>query len=232
MLHLGLSQGLISEDPDELTPAVAQQIAALGVTRITTHFDVPAGSLAGSRGREIAAMLADAGIRVAQCAGVSPNLVSPDRVVRDRSIAELAELMRDAQALGAQMVLSGCGSFHPTFPYGSTRENHLPETRARLAESIRELALRAEDAGMPAALECHVLTTLDTPEHVREIFDAVDSPFATVNFDPVNFVGSLDAVYDSGAVALHAAATIGPHLAPSMHIKDIYVEADLVLKIS
>ena len=71
------------------------------------------------------------------------------------------------------------------------------------------------------ALECHLLTTLDTPEHVREIFDAVDSPFACANYDPVNFVSSLDAVYDSGAVAEHVAATIGPRLAPSCHIKDL-----------
>ena len=232
MLHLGLAQGLVPEDPDQLTPALAQQIAALGVTRITTHFDIPPGSLAGSRGREIAALLADAGISVAQCAGLSPNLISPDAAVRAASIADLAELMRSAQALGAQMVLSGCGSFHPTFPYGPARENHAPETRLRLTESIRQLARHAEDAGVPMALECHLLTTLDTPEHVREIFDAVDSPFACANFDPVNFVSSLDAVWASGQVAEHAARTIGPRLAPSIHIKDLVVEADLVLKIA
>jgi sugar phosphate isomerase/epimerase len=232
MLHLGLAQGLIPTDPDQLTPALARQIAALGVTRVTTHFDVPPGSLAGSRGREIAEMLAEAGIRVAQCAGLSPNLVSPDAQVRAASIAALAELMRSAQSLGAQMVLGGCGSLHPTFNYGPARENHLPETRERLIASVRELARHAEDAGMPIALECHLLTTLDTAEHVREIFDAVDSAFAYANFDPVNFVGSLEAVYDSGAVAEHVAKTIGPRLAPSAHIKDIVVEPDLVLKIA
>jgi sugar phosphate isomerase/epimerase len=232
MLHLGLAQGLVPPDPDELTPALARELAALGVTRVTTHFEVPPGSLAGSRGREIAAILADEGIRVAQCAGLSPRLVDPDPAKRAASIVELSELMRSAQALGAQMVLGGCGSHHPTFPYGPARENHTPEARARLVESLRELARHAEDAGVPVALECHLLTTLDTPEHVREIFDEVDSPFAMANFDPVNFVGSLEAVYASGAVAEHAAATIGPRLAPSVHIKDLYVEPDLVLKIA
>jgi sugar phosphate isomerase/epimerase len=81
-------------------------------------------------------------------------------------------------------------------------------------------------------MECHLLTTLDTAEHVREIFDAVDSPFAYANFDPVNFVSSLDAVWASGAVAEHVAKTIGPRLAPSVHIKDLVVEPDLVLKIA
>ena len=85
---------------------------------------------------------------------------------------------------------------------------------------------------MVMALECHLLTTLDTPGHVREIFDQVDSPWLRVNYDPVNFIGSLDAVYDSGAVARNAIDTIGPHLAPSAHLKDIVVEDDLVLKIA
>ena len=232
MLHLGLAQGLVPTDPARLTPALAGQIAALGVTRVTTHFDVPPGSLAGSQGREIAAILGEAGIRVAQYAGLAPNLVSPDAAVRARSIAALAELMRSAQSLGAQMVLGGCGSLHPTFNYGPARENHLPETRERLIASIRELARHAEDAGMPIAFECHVLTTLDTAEHVREILDAVDSAFAYANFDPVNFVGSLAAAYDSGAVAQHVAKTIGPRLAPSAHVKDIVIEPDLVLKIA
>jgi sugar phosphate isomerase/epimerase len=232
MLQLGLAQGLVPTDPDQLTPEVARQIAALGVTRITTHFEVPPARLAGPRGRELAAMLADEGIRIAQYAGLSPNLVSPDAGVRAASIVALAELMGAARAVGAQMILGGCGSLHPTFSYGPARENHAPETRERLVGSVRELARHAEAAGMPVALECHLLTTLDTPEHVREIFDAVDSPFAFANFDPVNFVGSLDAVYDSGAVAEHAAATIGPRLAPSAHVKDIVVEPDLVLKIA
>jgi sugar phosphate isomerase/epimerase len=232
MLQLGLAQGLVPEDPDQLTPAVAQQIAALGVTRITTHFDVPPGSLAGSRGREIAALLADAGIRIAQCAGLRPNLVSPDPAVRAASVSDFVELMRSARSLGAQMVLGGCGSHHPTFNYGPARENHTPEARQRLTECLRELARHGEEAGVPIAMECHLLTTLDTPEHVREIFDAVDSPFAYANLDPVNFVGSLDAVWASGEVAEHAARTIGPRLAPSIHIKDLVVEPDLVLKIA
>ena len=144
----------------------------------------------------------------------------------------LTELMRSARALGAGMILSGCGSHHPTFSYGPARENHTAAARARLVESLRELARRAEHAGMPAALEVHVLTTLDTPEHVREIFDEVGSPWVRANYDPVNFLGSLEAVYDSGRVARHAAVTIGPWLAASCHIKDVVVEADLVLKIA
>lgn len=231
-LRLGLAQGLVPENPDDLTPELAREIAALGVTRIVTHFEVPPGELAGARGTELAALLRESGLGVAQCAGVTPNLVSPDRAVRMEGVAMLAELMQSARALGAQMVLSGCGSHHQTFSYGPSPENHTPEARGRLVESLRELARHACELGMPAAMEVHVLTTLDTPEHVREILDEVDSPWVGANYDPVNFLGSLDAVYDSGARARHAAETIGPRLAASAHIKDVVVEPALVLKIA
>ncbi len=231
-LHLGLAQGLVPTDPDALTPALAREIASLGVQRIVTHFEGPPGALAGSPGEEIAALLADAGLGIAQSGGLSPNLVSPDPAVRAASIADLTELMRSARSLGSRMVLGGCGSHHPTFNYGPDPENHKPATRARLVESLREVALRCEDVGVPMALEVHLLTTLDTPEHVREIFDAVDSPWVAANYDPVNFLGSLPAVFASGDAARHAAETIGPRLAASCHIKDVVVEPDLVLKIA
>lgn len=231
-LRLGLAQGHVPTDPDALTPEVARRIAALGVRRITTHFEVPPGSLAGHRGEAIATTLADSGIRIAQCAGVRPDLVTTDPLRREAAVAALAELMTSARSLNAEMIVFGCGSLHPTFPYGSARENHLPETRERLVSSLRAVARRAEEAGMPAAVECHVLTTLDTPEHVREIVDAVDSEWLMVNFDPVNFLGSAEHVYDSGARTRHAAAVLAPRFAPSAHIKDAIIQPDLVVNIA
>jgi L-ribulose-5-phosphate 3-epimerase len=231
-LHLGLAQGLVPTRPADLTPVRAGELAALGITRVVTHFEVAPGALAGAEGRELGAVLRDAGIEVAQYGGLGPNLVSPDRAIRAESIAALAELMRSGRALGAHMIISGCGSHHPTFSYGPSPKNHTPEARQRLVASLRDLARHAEDIGIPAALEVHLLTTLDSPEHVREILDEVDSPWVKANFDPVNFLGSLAAVYHSGAVALHAAETIGPRLAAAAHIKDVVVEPELVLKIA
>jgi sugar phosphate isomerase/epimerase len=81
------------------------------------------------------------------------------------------------------------------------------------------------------ALECHVLTTLDTPERVREIVDAVASPLVRVNLDPVNFVGDLPTLYDSDALVERIFAELG-HLAVSGHVKDVYPEDRLVLHLS
>jgi len=231
-MHLGLGQGHVPEDPAELTPERARRIAELGVTRLLTHFEGAHDALAGARGEELGAMLREHGLRIAQYGGIGPQLVVPDPQVRRESLDAIAARMRSARAVGAEAVLFGCGSHHPTFSYGAAPENWTPATRGRLAESLRELALRAEAEGVPATLEVHVLTTLDTPEHVRELLDAVDSPWVRANYDPVNFLGSLRDVYASGEVAERAAATLGPRLAPSAHVKDVVVEPDLVMRIA
>ncbi len=231
-LHLGLGQGLLPEDPDALTPEIARAIAAQGVTRLMTHFEGAPERMAGAEGVALKAILDDAGLKISQYGGEGPNLVVPDDRVRADSVALLAARMTSARTMGAEAIVFGVGSHHPTFAYGPAPENHTPETRARLIACLREIARHAEHTGVLAMVEVHLLTTLDTPEHVREILDEVDSPWVCANYDPVNFLGSLDAVFNSGREAEHAAATIGPRFGPAGHIKDVHVEPDLVLKIA
>jgi hypothetical protein len=40
---------------------------------------------------------------------------------------------------------------------------------------------------------------LDTPEHIREVVDAVDSPWIRANFDPVNLLGGFSSMWNNGA---------------------------------
>jgi sugar phosphate isomerase/epimerase len=231
-MRLGLAQGPLPADPDHLTPAVAASIRALGVTALVTHFQAPPAELRGPRGRRLAAILRDAGLGIVQYAGARPNLVTADTARRRRSIGELSEFLLTAAVLGAPMVVTGCGSHHPCHPYGPARENHSQQSRDLLVASLAELATRAGDAGTTLAVEAHCLTTLDTPENVRLMLDAVDSPWVTVNFDPVNLLASVPAVYGSGDAARHAAEVLQPRLAPAAHIKDVVLQADLVLHIS
>jgi sugar phosphate isomerase/epimerase len=230
-MRLGLAQGLIPLEPDELTAAVAAEIAALGVSVITTHFEVPPEYLRGPQGMRLKSVLADAGLGIAQYAGHRPHLVAPDDRRRD-SIAALTEYLRTAAFLGAEMVLTGCGSLHPEHAYGPARENHSQRSRDLLTHSLADLAARAQDSGIMLAVEAHCLTTLDTPESVRQILDHVGSAWVKVNFDPVNFLSSIPAVYESAAAVRHAAEVLAPRLAHTAHIKDVLIEADLVLHIA
>jgi len=231
-MRLGLAQGPLPADPGELTAALAASIRALGVSALVTHFEVAPAEMRGARARRLAAILRDAGLDIVQYAGLRPNLVTADSAHRRRSIGEVSEFLLAAAAVGAGMVVTGCGSHHPHHPYGPARANHSQQSRDLLVASLTELAARAAGAGTVLALEAHCLTTLDTPENVRLILDAVDSPWVRVNFDPVNFLASIPAAYNSGDAARHAAEVLQPRLAPTAHIKDVTIQAGLVLHIA
>jgi sugar phosphate isomerase/epimerase len=231
-MRLGLAGDLIPRDPAALTPEVARSLAALGIRVLVTHFQAPPEALAGDLGRRVRAVLAEAGLSIVQATGYNPNLVHPDPLVRERDLARLHAAFAAARTLGAEMVISGCGSLHPTFFYGPAAANHRPETRDRLIESLRRAALLAEDTGVPLALECHVLTTLDTPAHILSILEAVGSPWVRANVDPVNLIGDLPALYDNATAIRQAAALLLPHYVPCAHIKDIAAQPELVLHLA
>ena len=53
--------------------------------------------------------------------------------------------VRHRARLGAEMIISGCGSRHPTDFYGPHPDNHTPATRERLIGSLRRSSLRRGD---------------------------------------------------------------------------------------
>lgn len=232
-MQLGLAGGLIPRDPASLTPAVARRIAALGVQAVVAHFQPPPEALLGETAQRVRAVLEDAGLSLSQVTGYNPNLVHPADHVRESGLERLRLAIAAAADLGAEMVITGCGSLHPTAFYGPAAGNHRTETRARLVESLRRAADWARDAGVVVAMECHVLTTLDTPAHIREVLDAVDSPWIVANFDPVNLIGDLPTLYSNGAAIRRMWDTGGTRWTRrSMHVKDIAPQPELVLHLA
>jgi sugar phosphate isomerase/epimerase len=231
-MRLGIAQGPLPTDPRLITRQLAQSMAALGIEAVTTHFGIPNDNQPHEILRRVRETLGTEGIAVVQAAGYNPNLVASSASVRSAELRRLEAGFRTAGALGAEMLLTGCGSLHPDFFYGPALANHLPETRERLIASLRESARFAEECGIPLALECHVLTCLDTPEHVVEVLTAVDSPWVRVNFDPVNFIGDLDSAFHTGSLIRHAMDVLMPFLAGSAHVKDVVVEPALILHIA
>jgi sugar phosphate isomerase/epimerase len=228
-LRLGAA-GLTPRDPADLTPDRARGLIDLGVRRLCTHF--PLGTMTVDDATRVREILDDAGLSIAQAAGFRTNLVLPDDQARRSGIGELDDVLGVARALGADMFITGCGSLNPAGFYAPHPDNHLPQTRHRLIDSLRQAAPIAADHEMILALECHQLTTLDTPEHIRDILDEVDSPWIKANFDPVNLLDALPAVYNSGTAMRHMHQTIGHHYTNTAHLKDVTVNLTLPLHLS
>jgi sugar phosphate isomerase/epimerase len=231
-LRLGVSGGPVPRDPVKVTDALAADLASLGVTVLTTHFQPTPDAVAGEPARRVRQVLAAHGMSVIQATGYNPQLTHSDNEVRRGELERLKCAFDAARDLGAEMIISGCGSRHPTAFYGPHPDNHSPETRQRLIDSLRLVAPWAEASGVVLALECHVTTALDTPEHIREVIDDVDSPWVRANFDPVNLLGDFKRVWANGQAMRDMWRTLGQRYIKSAHIKDVVAEPELVVHIS
>jgi L-ribulose-5-phosphate 3-epimerase len=176
-------------------------------------------------------MLAAYGVRVVQTWGWSPTLVHPDETTRVEEVNRLAAALRLAADFGADGVTLGCGSLNPLGGYWPHPANFSDTARLQLIRSLRDVAPIASNLGVTVALEGHVLTTLNTPERVRDILEAVDSPAVGVNLDPVNFVADLPTLYTSSSLVERVFEALGP-FAIAGHVKDVYAENRLVVHLS
>lgn len=159
-----------------------------------------------------------------------PSFVHPDATVRREGVDAMRRCVDAALTLGAGNLYVRPGSVSEMGPWAPHPENHRRETRARLVECLRELAPHAEAAGIPLAIEAHVVSPLDTPEVVREVIDAVGSPNLKFNADPVNLIRSIDLAYDNTAFLNSLFDLLGDEMVIA-HAKDMTVLDRLVMHI-
>jgi sugar phosphate isomerase/epimerase len=227
-IELGIATPAVPREPAALDDRFAKWASDLGVTVLGTHLG-PTPDDVLPHAAEVRERLAGWGLRIVQATGYNPRLIGEDASQRQVDLERLTRSFEVARALGSPMVLTGCGSYHPTHGYGPHPRNHSPEARARIVEFLRLVAPRAEDQGIILTLECHMITALDTPVHIREIVDGVGSPAVKVNFDPVNLLDSIDAVYESGARMAAMVDVLGPRYHWTAHAKDVVIEPRLAL---
>jgi sugar phosphate isomerase/epimerase len=230
-LRLGVAGGPLPRLPSDFDAALARQLSDLGVRVLTTHFQ-PSPEAVAVEAARVRAVLAEHGLSIVQATGYNPQLTHPDNAVLSSELDRLRAAFETAKLLGAEMIISGCGSRHASAFYGPHPDNHAPATRERLIDSLRRVVPWAEEAGVILALECHVTTALDTPEHIREVILAVDSPWVRANFDPVNLLGDFARVWDNAAMMRHMWRTLGACYTKSAHIKDVRADPELVVHIS
>jgi sugar phosphate isomerase/epimerase len=221
--------GLLPSQPGAITPRHAAALRDLGFSGASVTVGDPGDVRPDDlvRAREV---LAAAGIRVAQANAGYPALVHPDAAQRARGVRLVQEACRAARLLDAVFLLVRSGSVNPGGNYFPHRENHTPATVDRLIESLRRVSTAAEAEGVTLGLECHVITTLESPEVVRQIIAAVGSPALRYNADPVNFVSSFRDAYDSTTLLHRVFRELGD-VTVSAHVKDVALGNRLIVHI-
>ena len=222
--------GLLPSDLHKIDGGAVERVASLGFSGTSVLLDEP-GTYAEADLRRVRDTLRAGGVAATQANGKYASLVATEPEVRTDGIAGLAAHIRAGVTLGADTVYVRPGGRNPGKPWWPHPDHHTDAARDLLVTSLREVARIAEAEGVQLALEGHVLSVIDTPEHFGEIVRAVDSPALWVNLDPVNFIGSVWDAWRPQAVYDRLLQQIGDRIVCA-HWKDYTIEDRLVLHIT
>ncbi len=214
------------------TPAHTQAVRDLGFTGFGFHLDGDmAFDVTPEDCRRCRQFMVDEDLDLAQFAILYKEcLFAPDAEERALVTRKINRGTEIAGALGAQAFLLRPGSRSPAGSWSPHRDNHLPESRDLLVETLQPIAAKAETEGVILALETHVVSIMDPPEVCRDIVAAVGSDHLRLIMDAVNHFSSIQAVYHSTEFLNYIFDTMGP-LAPVAHLKDVKVSPGLVVHI-
>lgn len=234
-VQFGVANGTVPADPADLTDELLVEWQSQGVSALATSFASAAAAMSVPARRTLRSRLAAAGIRIVQFAGVNANLSHPDPVVRRQALERVRQIAPVAADLGAERVISGCGTVSDEWRrhfYAPHPANHSRAIEEWLTEGLSQVGSIVADSGLGWSVECHQLTTMRSPEVIRRVLDAVDSPSVLANFDPVNLLDSANSVYRNAELVPEMLTSIGPRLADTVHIKDVSIGVDLVCHIA
>jgi sugar phosphate isomerase/epimerase len=188
--------GLLPSDWRAIDAAACRTAQAAGFSGVSIVIDRPLEAQPDEIARVKAALDAT-GLRCAQANGFYERLIDADPARRALGIRGHQALTRIGRAFDAHCVYVRPGSRNPRGHWWHHKDNHTQEAFDTLVDSCKQIARTAEQEGMTLAIEGHVSSTLDTPQRVRDLLDAVGSPALKFSMDPVNFTGTVADVHDT-----------------------------------
>ena len=222
-MMLGLANGDVPTTLAGYTEDLAASWAEMGIRCLAVNFRQPHADVEVGA-NTVRSRLAEHGVYVAQFAGVNANFVHHEAAIRREGRESVRQAIGAAVQIGATMISSGCGTnsddYRSNF-YAPHPLNYSVDAQGRLVDELRAIAPMIEAAGLLYTIECHQLSTMRSPEIIRAVMDAVDSPAIVANFDPVNLLDSAVAVLENASRMKHMIDTVGPRYGPSCHVKDV-----------
>ena len=221
--------GLLPRDPRSVTAADAQHARELGFTGSSVQLGEP-DTYSMDEFRRLGDLLPAEGIVVAQANGTYPSLISLDSAVREAGIEGMKRHMQATHALRAETLYIRPGGLNPVGPWYPHPDHHQDAAFERAVESIAAVAEIAEAEGISLVVEGHVLSVLDRPERIAELFRRIPTQALGFNLDPVNFMGSIWDAWDPDPVYARLLEASRGRIRAA-HWKDYTLEDRLVLHI-
>lgn len=116
------------------------------------------------------------------------NLAHPDPHERQAIHARFRGLMRLCAGIGAPMLCSEAGTYHPRDEWEWDPANGTEQAFAMFVQIMRPLVAAAADCGITIGLEPYVMTIINTPERAARLIEALASPYIKLVCDPAGLL--------------------------------------------
>ena len=222
MLNLGVRAHDFGKLPaDELARRIAQHgltTVQLAPPKAIAGFENES-ALSSEFARTVAQSFRRHGISVAVL-GCYINLGDRNEATRRPQLERFKEHLRFAADFGCRIVATETGSLNADF---SRHPDNVGEAAFQIVlASVQELAKEAERYGAVVGIEAVERYVISTPERLRRLADAVNSPNVQVIYDPVNLLWSTNHTRQKEILeSMHA--LLGERIRV-VHAKDFVVE--------
>lgn len=156
--------------------------------------------------------------------GYWENLLTRDKAERTQQIRTVQEVLKRADAMGVDCVVTLAGTFGGSWAGAPHPDNWSDEAWEMVVENCQRILDGVSLEHTRYALEPWYNTFFHRPQLVRSLIDAVDRPGLGVHMDAMN-MHSIQDVYQSKQL-IDEAFDLLAHDVASVHVKDIHWDPD------
>ena len=189
--------GMLNIDCLKYTPDILKKVSSIGLTVHNVSVSNPE-LISEMDISKIKMSFDKSDLKIGQTNGqYGGGLISEDESERKTAIKFVKRMCNLTAKLDAPNTYLRPGSLNPLGSWLPHPDNHSEKVFARLVDSTKQICVVAENEGVSVSIEGGSVSPLSSAKKVKHFIDAVGSKSLGFNFDPVNFVSSLEEAYDT-----------------------------------